>query len=198
RCSEATWRRAPSSARSRRPSAPCAERCATSASSRRRRRRRCAISGQFAPSRRSPDPPGVRECPGRRTASSGPPDARCPARRTRPHEIEQLHAGTAVALPPRVGRAPTRRKREMEDEKRKKVLCPVTGKDNKTYWMRLGTAFVNKDNSINVYLDASPYNGKLQIRDWDDPRERQQHFANLAVVPQPRAAAAANSNDDIP
>lgn len=85
----------------------------------------------------------------------------------------------------------------MEDEKRKKVLCPVTGKDNKTYWMRLGVAYVNKDNSINVYLDASPYNGKLQIRDFDD-RDRQQQFGNLTMLPPPRVAANANTNDDLP
>jgi hypothetical protein len=81
----------------------------------------------------------------------------------------------------------------MDDDKRKKVLCPVEGRDKKTYWMRLGTAYVNKDNSINVYLDASPINGKLQIRDWDEPRERQQHFANLTALPTARVA-----NDDVP
>jgi hypothetical protein len=55
-----------------------------------------------------------------------------------------------------------------EDGKRKKVLCPVSGKDGKTYWLRMGSAFVNKDGSFNVYLDALPLNGKLQLRDWDD------------------------------
>jgi hypothetical protein len=58
----------------------------------------------------------------------------------------------------------------MEDTTRKKrVLCPVTTKDGKTYWMRMGSAFVNRDNSINIYLDGLPTNGKLQLRDWDDP-----------------------------
>jgi hypothetical protein len=57
----------------------------------------------------------------------------------------------------------------MEDSnKRKKVLCPVSGANNKTYWLRMGTAHVNKDNSINLYLDAIPLNGKLQVRDWDE------------------------------
>jgi hypothetical protein len=32
------------------------------------------------------------------------------------------------------------------------------------FWVRLGTAFQNKDGSLNVYLDALPVNGKLQIR----------------------------------
>ena len=58
----------------------------------------------------------------------------------------------------------------MEDtSKRKRVVCPVSGKDGKTYWMRMGFAYVNKDNSINLYLDGLPVNGKLQVRDWDDP-----------------------------
>ena len=61
----------------------------------------------------------------------------------------------------------------MDDpNKKKKVLCPVT-KEGKTYWMKMGIAFVNKDNSLNVYLDCLPTNGKLHVRDWDDgPGER--------------------------
>ena len=51
---------------------------------------------------------------------------------------------------------------------RKKVLCPVEGKSGKTYWMKIGTAFVNKDGSTNVFLDAYPANGKLHIRDLDE------------------------------
>ena len=51
----------------------------------------------------------------------------------------------------------------------KKVLCPVTNKKtDKTYWMRIGNAFINRDGSTNVYLDAYPANGRLQIRDFDD------------------------------
>ena len=36
---------------------------------------------------------------------------------------------------------------------------------NKANWTKVGTAFTNKDGSINVYLDALPVNGKLQIRE---------------------------------
>lgn len=39
------------------------------------------------------------------------------------------------------------------------------GKEGKAYWHRVGTAFENKDGSVNVYLNALPVNGKLQIRD---------------------------------
>lgn len=31
-------------------------------------------------------------------------------------------------------------------------------------WTRIGAAFVNRDGSINVYLDALPVDGKLHIR----------------------------------
>lgn len=35
----------------------------------------------------------------------------------------------------------------------------------KAIWSRVGTAFVNKDDSLNVVLDAIPLSGRLQIRD---------------------------------
>ena len=55
----------------------------------------------------------------------------------------------------------------MDSTKRKKVLCPME-KNGKTFWLRIGTAFINADGSTNVYLDAYPTNGKLQIRELDD------------------------------
>lgn len=60
---------------------------------------------------------------------------------------------------------------------RKKVLSPMKNeKTGKTYWLRLGHAFTNRDGSTNVYLDAFPSNRKLQIRDLDEddlrPRNR--------------------------
>ena len=35
----------------------------------------------------------------------------------------------------------------------------------KAVWSRVGTAFVNKDDSLNVVLDAIPLSGRLQIRE---------------------------------
>lgn len=32
-------------------------------------------------------------------------------------------------------------------------------------WSKIGVAFVNKDNSLNVILDAVPVTGKIHIRD---------------------------------
>jgi hypothetical protein len=37
--------------------------------------------------------------------------------------------------------------------------------DKKDYWQRIGSAFVNKDGSLNVRLNALPVNGSLHIRE---------------------------------
>lgn len=39
------------------------------------------------------------------------------------------------------------------------------GEGQKERWTRVGIGFVNRDNSINVVLDAIPLNGRFQIRD---------------------------------
>ena len=46
-------------------------------------------------------------------------------------------------------------------------------KDGGKFWVRGGAAFVNRDGSLNVRLDAMPVNGELQIRDYQprEPRE---------------------------
>lgn len=59
-----------------------------------------------------------------------------------------------------------------------KVMSPVEGKNGKTFWMRIGSAYPNRDGSMNVYLDAYPMSGKLQIRPWDE-RDRRPDSADL-------------------
>ena len=60
---------------------------------------------------------------------------------------------------------------------RMSVFAPIEReKTGKTFWLRLGSAFVNKDGIINVYLDAVPLTGKLQIRaqkESDDAENRE-------------------------
>ena len=47
-----------------------------------------------------------------------------------------------------------------------KVLTPIQKHNSQGAWfMRVGSGYTNKDDSINIYLDAMPVNGKLQIRD---------------------------------
>lgn len=34
----------------------------------------------------------------------------------------------------------------------------------KPFWVKIGAAFENSDGSVNLYLDALPVNGKVQLR----------------------------------
>lgn len=59
----------------------------------------------------------------------------------------------------------------LEDNKVKIAYTVVErNKDGRKFWVRVGAAFVNRDGSLNVRLDAMPVNGELQIRDYQ-PRE---------------------------
>jgi hypothetical protein len=51
--------------------------------------------------------------------------------------------------------------------KKQRVVYAIIEKPHlkKAAWMKLGIAHVNQDQSINVYLDALPMGGKLQIRE---------------------------------
>ena len=37
--------------------------------------------------------------------------------------------------------------------------------EKKNFWCKIGIAFLNQDNSINVKLNALPINGQLQLRE---------------------------------
>jgi hypothetical protein len=54
------------------------------------------------------------------------------------------------------------------------VYTIVERDNDKHYWLRVGAAFDNSDNSINLKLDALPVNGQLQIREHEpyDPSRR--------------------------
>lgn len=49
-----------------------------------------------------------------------------------------------------------------------KILSPIEKKGGGTHWMRLGTGYANKDQSVNIFLDALPLNHKLQLREMDE------------------------------
>mgnify|MGYP007026514428 CR=1 FL=1 len=38
-------------------------------------------------------------------------------------------------------------------------------RDGRKLWVRIGTAYVNRDGSLNARLDAVPTNGRLHIRE---------------------------------
>jgi len=60
----------------------------------------------------------------------------------------------------------------MLEENKVKIAYTVVerNKDGRKFWVRVGAAFVNRDGSLNVRLDAMPVNGELQIRDYQ-PRQ---------------------------
>ena len=47
----------------------------------------------------------------------------------------------------------------------RKVVYTVIERGGRSVWRPIGAAFVNRDGSWNVKLDALPVNGMLQIRD---------------------------------
>ena len=61
---------------------------------------------------------------------------------------------------------------ESSGERKWKAVYTIVDKggERRPFWLRLGTAFINKDQSLTVVLDANPNNGKLHIRD-PEPRD---------------------------
>lgn len=59
-------------------------------------------------------------------------------------------------------------------ETKMKVVYTITERGDRSFWTRIGVAYVNRDGSLSVKLDAIPVNGTMQIRDWtpgsDEPR----------------------------
>jgi hypothetical protein len=53
-----------------------------------------------------------------------------------------------------------------------KAVFTVVERGNRSYWVRVGTGFTNKDGSLNLRLDAIPTNGTLQVRDWESGERR--------------------------
>lgn len=58
----------------------------------------------------------------------------------------------------------------MEGSRKKWAVYTIREKDGfeKAFWTRIGVAFVNRDGSFSVFLDAAPLDGKLHIREWRD------------------------------
>jgi hypothetical protein len=56
------------------------------------------------------------------------------------------------------------------DQSKMKVVYVITKRGERSFWNRIGVAFVNRDGSLNVKLEAMPVAGECQIRDYV-PRE---------------------------
>ena len=72
----------------------------------------------------------------------------------------------------------------MNEKQMFKVISPAKGKDDKTYWTRVGSAFRNKDDSINVYLDAFPKSFELQIRELTEEDRQRREVARAKLGPR--------------
>jgi hypothetical protein len=46
----------------------------------------------------------------------------------------------------------------------KKLVYSIVERDGKTFWSRIGEAFVNRDGSLSVTLESVPLSGQMQIR----------------------------------
>lgn len=71
---------------------------------------------------------------------------------------------------------------EKEGKTMKKSVRPVftiAERNGKSYWIRIGGAFVNQDGSETVLLDALPVNGKMQIRDIREKDRRGEHASDV-------------------
>jgi hypothetical protein len=56
---------------------------------------------------------------------------------------------------------------------RGKAVFAITERGDKSYWTRVGVAYVNRDGSLTLKLDALPISGTLQVRDEDPRRDRE-------------------------
>jgi hypothetical protein len=75
-----------------------------------------------------------------------------------------------------------------------KVMAAIPKRDGGHWWMRCGTGHTNKDDSINVYLDAVPKDLRFTLRELDeeDLRKREAYRASHA------GAEPAASTDPVP
>jgi hypothetical protein len=58
-----------------------------------------------------------------------------------------------------------------------KIVYVVSERSGKHFWNRIGIAFLNRDGSINVKLDAVPVTGEMHIRDYV-PKEESHGYSS--------------------
>ncbi len=62
----------------------------------------------------------------------------------------------------------------MDTQNRKAVFTVIErndGESKRSFWVRIGAAFLNRDGSYTIRLDALPVNGTLQLREWTTREE---------------------------
>jgi hypothetical protein len=73
--------------------------------------------------------------------------------------------------------------REEKKHNYKPVFTVVDRGDQRKFYVRIGVAFINNDQSLTVKLDALPTNQSLYIRDWKSwELERMAHNAERSAA----------------
>jgi hypothetical protein len=101
----------------------------------------------------------------------------------------------------------------MMQKKMFKVLSSIDKRDGTSFWMRVGSGFTNKDNSVNIYLDVIPKSFQFQLRELDeeDLRRRESRrgepgaegglatsHPDAGLVASARAAASGHGDASLP
>lgn len=73
-------------------------------------------------------------------------------------------------------------------ERRWKTVYTIVEQANsgKQFWLRIGVAFINRDESLTVRLDAMPVNGTLHIREDRADESRARRSENRPAVTKQR------------
>jgi hypothetical protein len=81
-----------------------------------------------------------------------------------------------------------------------KLLAIIPKRDGGTYWMRCGSAFMNKDDSINIYLDALPKGGewKFQLRELEEEDLKRRETGRSVLPPSLESPGASGGEHAVP
>jgi hypothetical protein len=87
----------------------------------------------------------------------------------------------------------------MDDQTKsmKAVYTVIEKGPGKSFWVRIGAGFTNRDGSMNLHLDALPVNGKLQVRDWEPDRRTGEASGPEATAPRRPRSQPAPATDAI-
>ncbi len=55
-----------------------------------------------------------------------------------------------------------------------KICYVITQSGDRSFWTRIGVAFVNRDGSLNVKLNCLPVTGEMTIRDYEPSNRNNQ------------------------
>jgi hypothetical protein len=84
----------------------------------------------------------------------------------------------------------TNERNQPMDSAKMKIVYVITERNNRSFWNRVGVAFVNSDGSLNVKLEAVPVSGEMQIRDYVPRDDQPSPSAGLRRVRGNGASAA--------